>query len=638
MKNSFLVLTMDSSRREHALRVVASLDDALSTWRPTTRISPLFAYANGEFLQPFEEPFTGENFLVFAGPHAPTIPQEVWQSSTIWLTLGVFNLCFHATDRRAIDQLLEWLSGRDANYECWTIVDGVVSSVEFSAPRDSMSRWREPLLRLASSPVPPELDELVKEFCPQLASAASRAEEFLPEVIPDLEAALQFVNTTIPNRNERAERVSAHEGVKILTTMNAALSRFSSQAFSGTSPIFNTECHFWTHSLLGTGVPNIALWRFASFIMETLGREAIPTRIAAMRGLSAPWTPCIEAISARDDFWYTDHLSQIRIPQEFADEVKLQPITCYSGRDGYKSTLYSLSAPLAVIGACNSLRWTLLTLTHEICHNLIRAVLAKLYPNPDDEGIAAALQLLAGEPQNLLQSLQRHLLVSLVALEQVEQDMRPVVLNERTLRIILERWHNEVEEIMVHVCDFLYFYEGNAEKYIRGIWLSWGVIPTIGNRVPEYVTRTLCASMALHLRRGTETETITRDDVRGVLQGMDRGGERGDYIDKGVRYIDENWPLIQKRLLARRNIVLLVRAFLYSDDVAMRLRTDEIIGGGASSHQGYPFTSRRFEEGVISNPLRFVDAYTTSTVPSVVDSLWMLYMLAFNAGGNHGTA
>ncbi|MEO1408091.1 MAG: hypothetical protein AAFV54_16625, partial [Pseudomonadota bacterium] len=58
----------------------------------------------------------------------------------------------------------------------------------------------------------------------------------------------------------------------ILLTLNAGLSRLSSQALSGTAPILRTECHFWPHSFLGTGVANLALRNVTAFLTSLTHR------------------------------------------------------------------------------------------------------------------------------------------------------------------------------------------------------------------------------------------------------------------------------------------------------------------------------------------------------------------------------
>ena len=64
--------------------------------------------------------------------------------------------------------------------------------------------------------------------------------------------------------------------------------------------------------------------------------------------------------------------------------ARLPLIVCFSGRDGFRSTSFSLSAPLEVISGGNAYGWTPITLTHEICHVWITGFLSTIFPDPND--------------------------------------------------------------------------------------------------------------------------------------------------------------------------------------------------------------------------------------------------------------
>jgi len=343
----------------------------------------------------------------------------------------------------------------------------------------------------------------------------------------------EFILEAIDTHDGEGEEI--YEKLGILTTVNAGLARFTSQSFSGVSPIMETECHFWTHSLLGTGVANLALHRLRLFVQETLGAERIPQRLEKLAS-ETKHVPDLSRLLASDEFWYRDHLGETSLTLEDVAEPLFPLITYFSGRDGFKSTLNTLSAPLIVISSCNSLRWTLMTLTHEISHSIIRGVLGIIYPDarqPEDIETALALLERRGEYSSLLDSLQSAVLRSVIAMQQKEEERggkRTITFDKHNLPILLDRWYHEVEEILTHVFDLLYFYGRNIERYIAGIWMSWSVIPSIGNRVPEYVLRTLCATLALHLRRGARSEEICREQLVRVLEDLVAKKEGGSYV------------------------------------------------------------------------------------------------------------
>ena len=152
--------------------------------------------------------------------------------------------------------------------------------------------------------------------------------------------------------------------------------------FAGTSPIINRECHFWSHSFLGIGVANLALINIRLFIEKTLGAARIPERFQLM---------------CADPKNIIDLTSTTPLHKDFLGEVKLQDdaaepiyplITYFSARDGWRGTATTISAPLAAVSSCNSVRWSLITLTHEFSHIIIGAILSDLYPDyRDDESV-----------------------------------------------------------------------------------------------------------------------------------------------------------------------------------------------------------------------------------------------------------
>jgi hypothetical protein len=182
-----------------------------------------------------------------------------------------------------------------------------------------------------------------------------------------------------------------------------------------------------------------------------------------------------------------------------------------------------------------------------------------------------------------------------------------------------------VEEIIVHVFDFLYFYGRDIEKYVRSLWLSWGTIPTINSRVKDYVIRTICAALVLHLRR-EQAEEFARDQVLEQLRSLKDGGS---YVQSAISYIESHWANeIYPRVFASKQIVKIVQTFLYSDTIATKIRGETAISGGATDREGYTLKPGTLETTEIRNPLRFLEVYTGSK-PQAWESLWMLYVLAF---------
>ena len=197
------------------------------------------------------------------------------------------------------------------------------------------------------------------------------------------------------------------------------------------------------------------------------------------------------------------------------------------------------------------------------------------------------------------------------------------------LRKLIEQWQREVEEILVHVFDFLYFYGKDVEKYVNGIWASWGTIPNVNTRIPDYVIRTISAVLANHLRR-RGGEEVARDLVVKALSQLQRTDLGGDYVGAALDYIRDHWQdEIRDRVLARKGLVKIAQTFFFSDEVATAVRGEPEIRGGATEKEGYALRMGQLDLNLIRNPLRFLELYSVSTQPSALESLWIYYVLAF---------
>jgi len=456
----------------------------------------------------------------------------------------------------------------------------------------------------------------------------------VPGVAEDL---LKVMHVTITDADhaDQNDHHGRYASLGLLTSTNAALARFSSQAFSGTSPILETESHFWFHSLLGTGIANLSLIRIREFLQAKLGEARIPQRIERLR-LAKGESVDLNRLPGASETWFEDHLSRVTLPSSEKMEPIVPLLTYYSGRDGFKSTITSLSAPLITIATCNSRRWTLLTITHEVSHSIVRGVLAVLLPDPTSaEELEEALECLSGKRKDRLSRIKQALYRAAIAIYQANDvdDLGEYALDvgSETLAVVLDEVHHDIEELMAHVFDFLYFYGEEVEPYVAGIWLSWSVIPNIANRVPEYVLRTLCAVVASHLRRGDVGMDAARVSVLDALRSLEaRGG--GPYVTSAVSYLEERWDEIQPMLVVRTAVVRLVRAFIYSAELATELRAERTTPAARRTpgRRGYTFKTLEISEIRFENPLQFIRKFTTDLEPDAAKAAWMLYCLAFN--------
>jgi hypothetical protein len=200
---------------------------------------------------------------------------------------------------------------------------------------------------------------------------------------------------------------------------------------------------------------------------------------------------------------------------------------------------------------------------------------------------------------------------------------------------MLQRWRHELQEILVHTFDFLYFYAGDPEFYIRGIWHSWCAIPGIVDRVPEYLMRTLCAVSAGLLEADPEIRfRAALVHVKEILgQVSEEIGHSPNYVERVLAHIaglEEDSALFnraEQEYSLRLYLTRLVKIFLYSDDLAAEVFADAYAPGGEGYAGKRPL---HYDLAPVGNPLRFLKEHLKQS-PSEAESLWVLHCIAFDA-------
>jgi hypothetical protein len=161
--------------------------------------------------------------------------------------------------------------------------------------------------------------------------------------------------------------------------------------------------------------------------------------------------PDLQRISPKAALWSQDYLGDVELEPQERTEPLFPLITYLSGRDSYLSTVNTLSAPLGVVAASNSLRWSLLTLTHELSHSIVRGIVSLLYPDSkSDTELEEADRLLnsSGPAADLLSEIKRYLLIAIKKMQEAELTGPRTKLD---LDILLQNWKTNVEEIFAHI-------------------------------------------------------------------------------------------------------------------------------------------------------------------------------------------
>ena len=190
-----------------------------------------------------------------------------------------------------------------------------------------------------------------------------------------------------------------------------------------------------------------------------------------------------------------------------------------------------------------------------------------------------------------------------------------------------------VEEIIVHVFDFCYFYRSEDSRYLKEIWMTWSVIPNISSRVPEYVLRSICAILSKNLHRdSTIAVSVSIDRVKERLEDLYKSDPDMPYVSDAIDYIKEasESRVLQTQLQARLPLVRFVRTFLYSEKTIDELWRETSTQGGRTGKDRYNKKVLTLDSINIDNPLLFLETYSTDKQSSESRSAWIYYNLAFH--------
>jgi hypothetical protein len=634
-----LLLNRKSDLIGHTLEILPTTDEALKKWNWTTRSSHIFS-TDGSVPPNLKSKST--THLYFWGPIDPGLIQT---EIPTFLSLGLYNALFFAktiAQQNELKQLFERFP--KIHWEKWEIKAGEIKNVSFG----NFSAIEQSYINSTDRPtkVPASLAAAEEENSMLLATSHAKASVYFPENAREIQIFAhafrnKFANEKIEHDNDR---------LSWLVNVNAHLSRHVSQTFSGTSPIMASECPFLSHSLLGTGIASLALVRIRRFVELAVGNIDWIERLEVLKdknyddfiekGINQKRLLTRSAINIHD--WLdTEELvasiatqldAQKTKNENINDEDRLPLITCYSGRDGFRSTPFSLTAPLEVISGCNTYGWSPMTLSHEICHVWMNGILSTIFDNLGNPDTITRLdKLFNGKimPSNVFEDLQ---VAFYACVDILYKEMHNLKMHEEDDVAGIQRtWFEKVElvnpqlnEILTHVLDYQFFYHCDEKKYIHSIWSSWDVIPNIKDRLTEYIMRSACALLSERLNNNDPYQT-TLNTLERLLTDLSNEHKKGRYLKEAVALLSKERDRLILRLKYRASLVRLAKIFLTDSKLGKRLQHE------LQEPQG-PYASLRVKEfdlHQILNPFRFVLNYSIDREIDKSKSTWILYKIAF---------
>lgn len=365
-----------------------------------------------------------------------------------------------------------------------------------------------------------DLKWVITEFNHSNRTAAYRASQYAPSQLMIFrrlaETVVSIVNTLVSITSREAEEIDVHTKKRFdflasqLVQINSALSYIISQGYSGIIPVLEHDCHVRTYSLLGIGVCYRALSAFARHV--ELVFEKHPVAEVIKRTYESSISPEVSSPGVYDPalwdkmkFGIDVHLNGSTFPSE--DNPKL---VYYSGRQGFRETKFTVSAPINSLSAASSVRWSLMTLSHELMHAHVMSVLAAIFGNMYNPQEFAKLVTAFNDYRNrnsaytlnLRHGLAFIILEYCLFMDGVSKryiNGKKVVIQEAdsrdpaVLQELVSEHFGDINEIVVHVLDYIYFYDRSDDVYIGLLWESWSPVPVVLEKIESYILRTLIA-------------------------------------------------------------------------------------------------------------------------------------------------
>jgi hypothetical protein len=576
-------------------------------------------------------------------------------ASRTFVTHGLASVLLVSEDPTSLRRLLEDLKSDIRAFELWPVDDGLVrmADIEVNVPDVSAEPWCHPI---PSSALEFGMAAQVRQFNSNIAYLSAHASRYVPEYRPMID----WLHDSVTRLSHDHARLAERDGLDddeirrligletLLIELNAILTLFISQAVNGSIPILERSYPVGEYSLLGVGGMVRAVWRLYHHLHKVFADFDHAGRIKARYQGISPFDPFSPATRIDYSAWIHSGASVGRIDVSSERSGRMH-LPHFSSRWGFHESYYGLSVSWQCIHAGATKEWNLLTITHEFLHSHVRDILGVILDVNDKAGIAALVARYNNREHghNALESMQLALVEALVGIRgagrlsnkmlpgatraeaEVPQDLVADDLIE------LMRAHGGfIHELVVHVLDFLYVYNGRDEQYVNSIWSSWALVPIVNDRIDHYVLRTLCTLSVTSTMDSPEevyADAVHRlEHLLSPLQGRERTRPAIDSALSVLR--DETWiRRLGVEARAARYVVKLAESFLFDGQLNAALVRDSGTTVGADGRT-YALSVGEFRGEEIESPVgllldRFAGYPDHAAEDVEYESLWQMLIL-----------
>ncbi|NQV28106.1 MAG: hypothetical protein HQ518_27455 [Rhodopirellula sp.] len=525
------------------------------------RTSPLFAVAKQT------SPTLAKNFFIsfftFDGAYqriadiADALPREDRQQ--LWTSIGLASLVVISDDVSLEERIRSDHSDRLLAVERWTVKSNTLKKQEAFYFRPEPAEPTAIELQSIEGVLDDECVYLAREIhlgltelyysahrlCPKLAAAVDQMAKSVNEILSELSSLVTLTSQgSVEEREANQKRINGL--TDYLIQINSVLAYSQSQTFGGSTPILRNRAFIPSHTLLGVGTATLALHAFCQVVDRATAENPVyetirslfdtPPAVDVFRDLLNDFQPDQwDRPDANVDF----HLANVE------SKTQRPHLLFFSARLGFQESPYSVSAAVQALPFADTVKWNLMTLSHELMHSHVRELLPAIFStrpakSPDPTATGSHPDMAApSPPTELPDDVIEGFLKEFRSFHdgkplqdfRLKQSLRFVILNycifrrgydpqaERIARGTTETklkiearippknelwsyfrsYYRDINEIMVHVFDYHYFYNGAVTIYLPVLWESWLTVPSVLVNIDHYVVRSLATvSTTLH--------------------------------------------------------------------------------------------------------------------------------------------
>ncbi len=602
-------------------------------------------------------------------------------ASTLWYTHGLASVLVISPDQNSGSVVKTHLNSSFTAHETWKVSASILQSADngTALPQEAVSLTLPDYSNL-SVELQTELDEFSTSLHTALSRCSVYGKDYLPvfqgieelgvKLIDELLYIDRLAAETQPNRQEKAAATKLLEIQQVynrarseIVQLNAALAYTISQWFSGCVPILEHECQVRQESLLGLGTAARGVMGILYRVEQIFEKHGIDRVIAS----SFYDTVANGFDVGKNNFglqtsWNDFGVDRIReVPQGKGRHILIN----FSARRGFRESPHCITIPLDVLYHGASPGWSLMTISHEIVHAHVRGLLAAIFAQShSSKDVIRAIDFkaiandykefgLSRTPsiRRCMQMCLFHYCVlheaaenvssarsgSLTVSSNVSGDQWRDVYSpspDDMVRYYIDRQHL-INEIIVHVLDFLYFYDSQQDLYIRSLWLSWCQVPVVLEHVKDYVLRTICAISSVdtspdrNIRFKTAKETLVQ-----TLQQIDNDHPH-PVLAAALQILSREADSQKMKQIFHANVYLVdfAKQLLHSTSLHGELFDD--YRRDTTRTPKYELESLMFQTQPVQSPIAFVQgilesAVYTGSLPQdqLMLTAWMLVVCA----------